>query len=45
MLERIENGNTGKFTWDLYDRLRRYEDDRLVVEFGYDALGRWVYKD
>jgi RHS repeat-associated protein len=45
LLERIENDNTGKFTWDLYDRLRRYEDDRLVVEFGYDALGRRVYKD
>lgn len=45
LLERIENGETGKFTWDLYDRLRRYEDDRLVVEFGYDALGRRVYKD
>ncbi|MFK0310268.1 RHS repeat-associated core domain-containing protein [Pseudomonas sp. NPDC090233] len=43
--ERIENGKTGKFTWDLYDRLRRYEDDRLIVEFGYDALGRRVYKD
>lgn len=41
--ERIENGKTGKFTWDLYDRLRRYEDERLVVEFGYDALGRRVY--
>lgn len=45
LLERIENGNTGKFTWDLFDRLRRYEDERLVVEFGYDALGRRVYKD
>ncbi|MDD1962840.1 RHS repeat protein, partial [Pseudomonas sp. 39004] len=45
LLERIENGSTGKFTWDLFDRLRRYEDDRLVVEFGYDALGRRVYKD
>lgn len=45
LLERIENNITGKFTWDLYDRLRRYEDDRLVVEFGYDALGRRVYKD
>ena len=43
--ERIENGKAGKFTWDLYDRLRRYEDDRLVLEFGYDALGRRVYKD
>ncbi|TCT92828.1 RHS repeat-associated protein [Pseudomonas sp. LP_4_YM] len=45
LLERIEDGKSGKFTWDLYDRLRRYEDDRLVVEFGYDALGRRVYKD
>ncbi|MCX2683930.1 RHS domain-containing protein [Pseudomonas sp. DCB_AW] len=45
LIERIENGKTGMFTWDLYDRLRRYEDDRLIVEFGYDALGRRVYKD
>ena len=45
LLEQVEKGNTSKFTWDLFDRLRRYEDDRLVVEFGYDALGRRVYKD
>ncbi|WP_256583421.1 polymorphic toxin type 47 domain-containing protein [Pseudomonas sp. Irchel 3F3] len=45
LLERIENGKTGHFTWDLYNRLRRYEDDRLIVDFAYDALGRRLYKN
>ncbi|WP_049696376.1 RHS repeat-associated core domain-containing protein [Pseudomonas fulva] len=45
LLERIENGKAGHFTWDLYNRLRRYEDDRLIVDFAYDALGRRLYKN
>ncbi len=45
LLERIENGKTGHFTCDLYNRLRRYEDDRLIVDFAYDALGRRLYKN
>ena len=45
LLERIENGKAGHFTWDLYNRLRRYEDDRLIVSFAYDALGRRLYKN
>jgi len=45
LLERNENGKAGHFTWDLYNRLRRYEDDRLIVDFAYDALGRRLYKN
>ncbi|MFJ4458451.1 RHS repeat-associated core domain-containing protein, partial [Pseudomonas sp. NPDC089392] len=37
-------GKQGRFVWDLYNRLRRYEDDRLIVSFAYDALGRRLYK-
>ncbi|ATP50052.1 Rhs family protein [Pseudomonas putida] len=44
LLERIENGKSGHFVWDLYNRLRCYEDDRLIVDFAYDALGRRLYK-
>ncbi|WP_085623233.1 MULTISPECIES: RHS repeat-associated core domain-containing protein [unclassified Pseudomonas] len=45
LLERIENGKKVEFVWDLYNRLRRYEDNRLVVTFAYDALGRRLYKN
>ena len=32
LLERLENGKKARFTWDLYDRLTRYEDDRLNAD-------------
>ncbi|MGJ3443673.1 hypothetical protein AAZU54_27230, partial [Pseudomonas sp. Je.1.5.c] len=38
--ERWLDGQHGRFTWDLYDRLVGYEDARLKVNYGYDALGR-----
>ena len=44
LLERLDNGKKARFTWDLYDRLTRYEDDRLTADFAYDALGRRVAK-
>ncbi|MFJ4456724.1 polymorphic toxin type 47 domain-containing protein, partial [Pseudomonas sp. NPDC089392] len=44
LLERSTEGKQGRFVWDLYNRLRRYEDDRLIVSFAYDALGRRLYK-
>ena len=44
LLERSENGKRGHFVWDLFNRLRRYEDDRLTASFDYDALGRRLYK-
>jgi RHS repeat-associated protein len=42
--ERWLDGQHGRFTWDLYDRLVGYEDARLKVNYGYDALGRRLYK-
>nr|WP_276554525.1 RHS repeat-associated core domain-containing protein [Pseudomonas peradeniyensis] len=42
--ERLAPGNNGRFVWDLFNRLRHYEDERLVVDFAYDALGRRLYK-
>ncbi|KMM99596.1 hypothetical protein, partial [Pseudomonas helleri] len=44
LLERLDSGKKARFTWDLYDRLTRYEDDRLTADFAYDALGRRVAK-
>ncbi|CAI3802040.1 hypothetical protein GLGCALEP_02888 [Pseudomonas sp. MM221] len=44
LLQRTTDGKQGHFTWDLHNRLRRYEDDRLTVSFAYDALGRRLYK-
>ena len=44
LLERLDNGKKARFTWDLYDRLTRYEDDRLTADFAYDSLGRRVAK-
>ena len=44
LLERTTDGKQGHLTWDLHNRLRRYEDDRLTVSFAYDALGRRLYK-
>ncbi|WLH21919.1 DUF6531 domain-containing protein [Pseudomonas sp. FP215] len=42
--ERLHNGKKSHFTWDLYDRLIGYVDDRLTVSFAYDALGRRLFK-
>ncbi|WP_177342397.1 RHS repeat-associated core domain-containing protein [Pseudomonas sp. ABFPK] len=44
LAERTTGSKKGHFDWDLYNRLRRYEDDRLIVTFAYDALGRRLYK-
>ena len=30
--------------WDLFDRLVRFEDNRLRVDYAYDPLGRRLYK-
>ncbi|WP_236223328.1 RHS repeat-associated core domain-containing protein, partial [Pseudomonas asiatica] len=44
LAERTTGSTKGHFDWDLYNRLRRYEDDRLIVTYAYDALGRRLYK-
>lgn len=44
LTERIEDGNRSQFQWDLFDRLVHFEDQRLTVDFAYDAMGRRLYK-
>nr|WP_315403945.1 RHS repeat-associated core domain-containing protein [uncultured Pseudomonas sp.] len=41
---RLHNGVQARFTWDLFDRLQAYSDDKLKVEYSYDALGRRLHK-
>ncbi|AOL07755.1 hypothetical protein WI95_28290 [Burkholderia contaminans] len=44
LTQRWHNGKEGRFTWDLFDRLTHYEDERLKVAYSYDALGRRLSK-
>ncbi|MDN7875177.1 RHS repeat-associated core domain-containing protein [Burkholderia aenigmatica] len=44
LTRRWHNGKEGRFTWDLFDRLTHYEDERLKVDYTYDALGRRLSK-
>ena len=44
LAERLHNGVRAQFTWDLFDRLESYSDDKLKVEYSYDALGRRLHK-
>ncbi|MFJ4344025.1 RHS repeat-associated core domain-containing protein [Pseudomonas sp. NPDC089401] len=45
LIHRLHNGSHAHFSWDLFDRLASYNDDKLKVDFGYDALGRRLYKN
>ncbi|WP_454725509.1 MULTISPECIES: RHS repeat-associated core domain-containing protein [Cupriavidus] len=45
LIRRWHDGQESRFTWDLFDRLTHYVDERLHVDYGYDALGRRLYKD
>ncbi|MEN5031063.1 RHS repeat-associated core domain-containing protein, partial [Pseudomonas sp. Ps21-P2] len=42
--ERWTNGLRSELHWDLFDRLVHFRDPRLTVDFGYDPLGRRLYK-
>ncbi len=44
LAERLHNGVRAQFNWDLFDRLESYSDDKLKVEYSYDALGRRLHK-
>ncbi|AZL74244.1 RHS repeat-associated core domain-containing protein [Pseudomonas oryziphila] len=44
LTHRLADGVQAHFTWDLFNRLVRYNDDRLKVEYSYDALGRRLHK-
>ncbi|WP_347176207.1 RHS repeat-associated core domain-containing protein [Pseudomonas sp. NyZ480] len=44
LVHRLQNGAHAHFTWDLFDRLASYSDDKLKVDYSYDALGRRLHK-
>ncbi|EMN5132515.1 RHS repeat protein [Burkholderia contaminans] len=44
LTQRWHNGKESRFTWDLFDRLTHYDDERLQVDYAYDALGRRLFK-
>ncbi|MFJ3450219.1 RHS repeat-associated core domain-containing protein [Pseudomonas sichuanensis] len=44
LIHRLQEGKHAHLTWDLFDRLTHYNDDRLKVDFSYDALGRRLHK-
>uniref|UniRef100_UPI001F3F94C4 RHS repeat-associated core domain-containing protein n=1 Tax=Pseudomonas sp. LAM2023 TaxID=2800477 RepID=UPI001F3F94C4 len=44
LIHRLHNGVHAHFTWDLFDRLTGYNDDKLKVDYSYDALGRRLHK-
>lgn len=41
---RWQQGRRSQLTWDLFDRLVGYSDERLTIIYGYDPLGRRLYK-
>ena len=41
---RVQDGRRSHLTWDLFDRLVAYSDERLSVDYAYDPLGRRLYK-
>uniref|UniRef100_UPI000B0E03D1 RHS repeat-associated core domain-containing protein n=1 Tax=Pseudomonas lundensis TaxID=86185 RepID=UPI000B0E03D1 len=43
-IRRWHNGQQSRLHWDLFDRLVRFEDNRLRVDYAYDPLGRRLYK-
>ncbi|WP_422403998.1 RHS repeat-associated core domain-containing protein, partial [Pseudomonas sp. GZD-209] len=44
LTHRLADGVRAHFTWDLFNRLASYNDDKLKVEYSYDALGRRLHK-
>ncbi len=42
--KRWHQGKESRYTWDLFDRLTHYEDERLQADYSYDALGRRLTK-
>ncbi|WP_347900828.1 RHS repeat-associated core domain-containing protein [Pseudomonas purpurea] len=44
-IQRLHNGSYSRMQWDLFDRLVRFEDARLAVDYAYDALGRRLHKN
>ena len=38
------NGQQSQIHWNLFDRLVRFEDSKLSVDYAYDPLGRRIQK-
>ena len=43
-IRRWHNGQQSRLHWDLFDRLVRFENSQLSVDYAYDPLGRRLYK-
>ena len=43
-IRRWHNGQHSQMRWDLFDRLVRFEDSTLSVDYAYDPLGRRIHK-
>ena len=43
-IRRWHNGQHSRLHWDLFDRLVRFENSQLSVDYAYDPLGRRLYK-
>ncbi|NNA18990.1 RHS repeat protein, partial [Pseudomonas lundensis] len=43
-IRRWHNGQHSQLQWDLFDRLVRFENSQLSVDYAYDPLGRRLYK-
>ena len=43
-IRRWQDDKQSQLTWDLFDRLVGFRDDRLSVIYGYDPLGRRLWK-
>ena len=43
-IRRWHNGQHSRLHWDLFDRLVRFENSQLRVDYAYDPLGRRLYK-
>ncbi|MFF7106231.1 RHS repeat-associated core domain-containing protein [Pseudomonas sichuanensis] len=44
LIHRLHNGEHARLSWDLFDRLERFDDVKLSVVYSYDALGRRLHK-
>ncbi|WP_291826166.1 RHS repeat-associated core domain-containing protein [Marinobacter sp.] len=44
LIHRLHNGEQARLSWDLFDRLVRFDDSKLSVVYSYDALGRRLHK-
>ncbi|OSI28868.1 RHS repeat-associated core domain-containing protein [Neisseria dumasiana] len=44
LIEKTNNGNTSRYTWNGYNQLIKLENQTGITEYRYDALGRRIAK-